>query len=77
MFIIKNKFFIWIVFSLFLISVFINSISFSSIDDLYGDSRTINYAGMIRGETQRLIKQELASNPNDELIKKLMAYFFR
>ena len=73
--IIKNKIFIWIVFILFLISIVINFIFFGSIDDLYGDSRTINYAGILRGATQRLVKQELSNNPNDDLIEEIENIF--
>jgi len=49
----------------------INVIFIESIDIFYGDSRIINYAGLVRGGTQLLIKQELANNQNDELIGEL------
>lgn len=38
---------------------------------LQGDARVINYAGITRGNTQRLIKQELRGHENDNLIKTL------
>ena len=36
-----------------------------------GNARIINYTGIIRGATQRLIKQELNHEPNDALIDEL------
>ena len=38
---------------------------------LQGTARVINYAGLLRGETQQLIKNELAHEPKDELIENL------
>ena len=38
---------------------------------LQGNARIINYTGIIRGATQRLIKQELNHEPNDALIDEL------
>lgn len=35
------------------------------------DARVVNYSGIVRGATQRLVKQELAEQPNDQLIAKL------
>ena len=37
-------------------------------DDLQGNARVINYIGIVRGATQRLIKKELNHEPDDELI---------
>ncbi|PKL16554.1 MAG: hypothetical protein CVV49_15595 [Spirochaetae bacterium HGW-Spirochaetae-5] len=36
-----------------------------------GDGRIVNYSGIVRGATQRLIKLEMAGNNSDELITKL------
>ncbi|WP_036481852.1 methyl-accepting chemotaxis protein [Myxosarcina sp. GI1] len=36
-----------------------------------GDSRVVNYSGIVRGATQRLVKQELTGQSNDKLIAKL------
>lgn len=44
------------------------SISLACIHTLQGNARVINYAGVVRGGTQRLIKQELAHEPDDVLI---------
>lgn len=38
---------------------------------LQGNARVINYTGIIRGGTQRLVKQELMHIPNDALIAEL------
>lgn len=46
-------------------------ISISSMDSLHGNARVINYIGIVRGATQRLIKKELNHVPDDELIKEL------
>lgn len=43
----------------------------ASISNLQGDARVINYAGIVRGATQRLVKQELYAMPNDPLIRQL------
>ena len=40
------------------------------IHNLQGNARVINYTGVVRGATQRLIKQELSNKPNDKLVKK-------
>lgn len=41
------------------------------IDDLQGSARVINYAGLVRGATQREIKLEITGMQNDELIQYL------
>ena len=41
------------------------------ISRLQGTARVINYAGLVRGATQREVKLEIAGNQNDELIKYL------
>lgn len=38
------------------------------INIMQGTARVINYTGLVRGATQRLIKLELTQNPSDELI---------
>lgn len=49
----------------------ISLISLTSIYDLQGNARVINYTGIVRGATQRLIKQELNGTPGDALIREL------
>ena len=41
------------------------------IDRLQGTARVINYAGLVRGATQREVKLEIAGSENDELIEYL------
>lgn len=41
------------------------------INQLQGTARVINYAGLVRGATQRVIKLEISKNPNDALIERL------
>ena len=41
------------------------------IERLQGTARVINYAGLVRGATQREVKLEITDNPNDELIQYL------
>lgn len=36
-----------------------------------GDARIINYSGLVRGATQRLVKEEMNDKPDDELIVQL------
>lgn len=46
----------------------ISSLSLLTIIRMQGNARAVNYAGIVRGATQRLIKQEMNGDPNDELI---------
>lgn len=41
------------------------------IKNLQGTARVINYAGLVRGATQRAVKLEVISNSDDELIEYL------
>lgn len=50
---------------------FISVISLTTIIHLQGNARVINYSGIVRGATQRLIKQEMNDSPNDGLIPYL------
>lgn len=47
------------------------SMSADSIDDLQGNARVINYIGIVRGATQRLVKEELNHIPDNDLIERL------
>lgn len=42
-----------------------------SLYQLHGDAKIINYTGIIRGGTQRLVKEEIYEQPNDVLMNKL------
>lgn len=50
---------------------FVSIISFSTILRMQGNARVINYTGIVRGATQRLVKQEMNNSSNDELIEYL------
>lgn len=41
------------------------------INRLQGTARVVNYAGLVRGATQRLIKLEITQNQNDDLVQYL------
>jgi hypothetical protein len=43
----------------------------TSMQGMVGDGRVVNYAGIVRGGTQRLVKLELAGRPNDALRARL------
>ena len=49
----------------------VSGLSLHSINLLQGTGRVINYTGIVRGATQRLIKQEICGYPNDLLITRL------
>lgn len=51
--------------------VFSGAFSLFSLHNIQGNARVINYAGVVRGATQRLMKQELNNTPNDVLIGQL------
>ncbi len=44
---------------------------FYQLNKMSSDSRVVNYAGIVRGATQRLIKLEMAGSESDELILRL------
>ena len=48
-------------------------LSLVSISHLQGNARIINYTGVVRGATQRLVKQELNNTPNDGLMEQIDA----
>lgn len=49
----------------------IGVLSIGSIRSLEGSARVINYTGVVRGATQRLVKKELNKEPDNALITKL------
>lgn len=49
----------------------LSAVALFSLWRMEGNARVINYTGIVRGATQRLIKQELYGQQNDELIGKL------
>lgn len=57
----------------FLIFMLIILVIFMMLDisRLQGTAKVINYSGLVRGATQRLMKLELTKNPNDDLMRYL------
>ena len=53
---------------LFLLSIFVGSFTVYSISKVQSSGTLINYLGIVRGATQRLVKLELQQQPHDELI---------
>ncbi len=45
-----------------------------AVEEMNGDARTVNYGGLVRGATQRLVKLEMAHTRNDSLIATLSGY---
>ncbi len=52
---------------LFILIILISLLVFN-VHKLQGTARVVNYAGMVRGTTQRLIKLEIAKQPNELLV---------
>lgn len=60
--------------NLILLTVFFCIASLMSLNRiilLQGNARVVNYTGIVRGATQRLVKQEMYGYPNDSLINYL------
>ncbi len=49
----------------------VSILSLVSIRQLQGNARVINYVGIVRGATQKLVKKELHGDPDDLLIVRL------
>ena len=54
-----------------LILVILVALMMVEIGNLKGTARVINYAGLVRGDTQRAVKLEITGTRNDELIAYL------
>ena len=68
----KNKNIIGMIQScLILILVLLIIMIMVQITRLQGTARVINYAGLVRGDTQRMVKLEITGSRSDELIKYL------
>lgn len=57
--------------TLIVVLIFLVTAMMFQINQLQGTARVINYAGLVRGATQREVKLEITRNPNDELITYL------
>lgn len=51
-------------------------VMFQKINSLQGTARIINYAGVLRGATQRLVKLEINGQKNDELLNRIDEVFY-
>ena len=55
-----------------LVVLFLNVMSL--VSDIQGTARVVNYAGLVRGTTQRIVKLEDAGLPQDDLIEAVASY---
>ena len=44
------------------------------VSDIQGTARIVNYTGLVRGETQRLIKLELSTQQENEMIHDIRTF---
>lgn len=44
------------------------------VGQIQGTARVVNYAGLVRDKTQRIIKLENAGQPHDEMIESVSSY---
>lgn len=56
---------------LFITLIATNAATFYSIKVIHGDARIVNYVGLVRGGTQRLVKKELLGHPDDALLSQI------
>lgn len=47
------------------------------VSKIQGTARVVNYAGLVRGKTQQIIKLEDAKEPQDEMIASVASFMFR
>lgn len=74
----KDNFIKLIILILFLVSLIISIFSVeSAVKIMQTDAKTVNYVGIIRGQTQRLVKRELGNEADDEFIKELDEIIFQ
>ncbi len=69
-----NLLYIIVLFSFFLLVQ--NFMILGAVREMSGDARVVNYSGLVRGATQRLVKLELSHHPNDELMARLEEYLY-
>ena len=54
--------------------IFLFLLIMSMVSDIQGTARVVNYAGLVRGKTQRIIKLEDAGQPQDGMIEDVASY---
>ncbi|MDR2897858.1 MAG: response regulator [Spirochaetaceae bacterium] len=69
-----NFLYIIVIFALLL--VLQNIFILRAVNEMSGDARVVNYSGLVRGATQRLVKLELSHRPNDQLLARLEEYLY-
>lgn len=57
-----------------LIALFFGIMILVMVSDMQGTARVVNYAGLVHGKTQQIIKLENAQKPQDEMIREVDAY---
>ena len=67
----KNKAITAVKSALILILIVLVGVMMFQIEKLQGTARVINYAGLVRGATQREVKLEITGNESDKLIRYL------
>ena len=55
----------------FLVMAIISFIFIKNVNLIQGNAKVINYIGMVRGGTQKLVKEELYGLQDDELIAQM------
>ena len=60
---------------LMIVLIVLTTFMMIDVDKIQGNARVINYAGIIRGATQREIKLEISGNDNNNLIRYLDEIF--
>ena len=44
------------------------------VSDIQGTARIVNYAGLVRGKTQRVVKLEISHQPEDEMLESVESF---
>ncbi|MDR1703355.1 MAG: response regulator [Clostridiales bacterium] len=72
-----KKFNLLYVIVIFAVILFLqNFLILRAVHEMSGDARVVNYSGLVRGATQRLVKLELSRRPNDNLMAALEEYIY-
>lgn len=63
---------IMMILTVILITLFI--LVLGLVSRIQGTARVVNYAGLVRGKTQRIVKLENAGKPQDQMIEDVQEY---
>lgn len=61
------------VFTLILVCFIINMMII--VSGIQGTARVVNYAGLVRGKTQRIVKLEISGQPKDEMLDEVESIY--